>query len=113
MRIALALLLAAGTLGVTGCGESRVAKLESRLEKELSAQLAEQREREQSLRAQGAAGAGTPEVARVDCPDGADTDPGSILRCRALDSSGVIVGMLSVLIERDGKPSWQFTAAAP
>ncbi len=112
---ALALLLtaAAGALGGTGCGESRMAKLESRLKKELSAQLAEQREREQSLRAQEPAGAGTPEVARVDCPDGADTDPGSILHCRALDSRGVLVGMLSVLIERDGKPSWQFTAASP
>jgi hypothetical protein len=109
--VPLALLLA--TLAATGCGESKVAKLESTLEHELSAQLDEQRAREQSLRAQEPATAGTPEVARVDCPDGADTGAGSILRCRALDSTGVIVGVLSVVIQRDGKPSWQFTAAAP
>ena len=111
---ALALLLAAvAAVGAMGCGESGMAKLESRLQHELSAQLDEQRERAASLGAQAPATPGAPEVARVDCPDGADTDSGSILRCRALDSTSVIVGVLSVVIERDGSPSWQFTVAAP
>jgi hypothetical protein len=113
--IGLALVLAAtGAAAGAGCGgESSVAKLEHRLQSELSAQLAEQSEREAAVRAQEPGAPGTPTVGSVDCPDGSDTDPGTTLHCRVLDEGGAAVGTLSVFIERDGSPSWQFTAAVP
>ena len=89
--IALALLLAAAARDARRDGLRREPRGQARVtagEGALCPARRAARARAEPAR-QEPAGAGTPEVARVDCPDGADTDPGSILHCRALDSSGV------------------------
>jgi len=108
----------AACAGLTSCGTgTSVSEVERKLTAQLSAQLAGQSAREQQLRESGQLedeGAGTsvtPKVARVECPDGVETKPGTTFRCRALGKAGMVEGTLTVLMLDDGKPAWSFIAA--